>query len=96
MAKRPEGKLLPVVGRIVAGRPLLSEEYIEKEIPHISSLMNSDLNQVIETSEVIIIGKKEDEFRVLSEKMNNGRVIVDLVRLFDVADARKQYKGIAW
>jgi hypothetical protein len=41
---------------------------------------------VIEYAEIIIIGKKEDEFRVLSEKLNNGRVIVDLVRLFDVAE----------
>src|SRR5207249_2110854 len=30
--KPPEGKLLPLVGRIVAGRPLFSEEYIEREI----------------------------------------------------------------
>jgi GDP-mannose 6-dehydrogenase len=73
-----------------------NKQYIEREIPHISSLMNSDLDQVIEHAEVIIIGKKEDEFRVLSEKLNNGRVIVDLVRLFDVADARKQYQGICW
>ena len=73
-----------------------NKQYIEREIPHISSLMNSDLNSVIEGSEVVIIGKKEDEFRVLADKLNNGRVIVDLVRLFDVADARKQYKGICW
>ena len=73
-----------------------NKQYIEREIPHISSLMNADLNSVIEGSEVVIIGKKEDEFRVLADKLNNGRVIVDLVRLFDVADARKQYKGICW
>jgi GDP-mannose 6-dehydrogenase len=73
-----------------------NKQYIEREIPHISSLMNSDLGSVIENSEVVIIGKKEDEFRVLADKMNNGRVIVDLVKLFDVADARKQYKGICW
>ena len=73
-----------------------NKQYIEREIPHISSLMNSDLGSVIEGSEVVIIGKKEDEFRVLADKMNNGRVIIDLVRLFDVADARKQYKGICW
>jgi GDP-mannose 6-dehydrogenase len=73
-----------------------NKQYIEREIPHISSLMNSNLDQVIEHAEVIIIGKNEDEFRVLSEKLNNGRVIVDLVRLFDVADARKQYNGICW
>ncbi|HXU38615.1 MAG TPA: UDP-glucose/GDP-mannose dehydrogenase family protein [Blastocatellia bacterium] len=73
-----------------------NKQYIEREIPHISSLMNSDLSSVIEGSEVVIIGKKEDEFRVLADKLNNGRVIVDLVRLFEVADARKQYKGICW
>ena len=73
-----------------------NKQYIEREIPHISSLMNSDLSAVIEQAEIIIIGKKEDEFRMLADKMNNGRVIVDLVRLFDVADTRKQYKGICW
>jgi GDP-mannose 6-dehydrogenase len=73
-----------------------NKQYIEREIPHISSLMNSDLSAVIEQAEIIIIGKKEDEFRVLADKMNNGRVIVDLVRLFEVADTRKQYQGICW
>jgi len=73
-----------------------NKQYIEREIPHISSLMNSNLSEVIEQAEIIIIGKKEDEFRVLADKMNNGRVIVDLVRLFDVADTRKQYQGICW
>ena len=73
-----------------------NKQYIEREIPHISSLMNSDLSAVIEQAEIIIIGKKEDEFRMLADKMNNGRVIVDLVRLFDVGDTSKQYKGICW
>jgi GDP-mannose 6-dehydrogenase len=63
-----------------------NKQYIEREIPHISSLMNSDLDYVIEQAEVVIIGKKEDEFRVLSDKLNNGRVIVDLVQFFDAAD----------
>lgn len=73
-----------------------NKQYIEREIPHISSLMSPDLHSVIEGAEVIVIGKKEDEFRMLADKLNNGRVIVDLVRLFDVADARKQYNGICW
>src|SRR5882762_3953731 len=53
-----------------------NKQYIEREIPHISSLMNSNLSVVIEQAEIIIIGKKEDEFRVLADKMNNGRMIV--------------------
>jgi GDP-mannose 6-dehydrogenase len=73
-----------------------NKQYIESEIPHISSLMNPELNDVIERSEVIIIGKKEDEFRVLSDKLNNGRVIIDLVRLFDNNENQSSYQGVCW
>src|SRR4029078_11306714 len=89
---------LPIYDRDVELARLFgaNKQYIEREIPHISSLMNADLDAVIDTSEVIIICKKEDEFRVLADKMNNGRVIFDLVRLFDVQDTRNQYQGICW
>jgi GDP-mannose 6-dehydrogenase len=73
-----------------------NKEYIKREIPHISSLMQSSLSDVIDASEVIIIGKKEEEFLAISDKLNNGRVIIDLVRLFDIDDNRKQYQGICW
>jgi GDP-mannose 6-dehydrogenase len=73
-----------------------NKEYIEREIPHISSLMCADLNEVIEQAEVILIGKKEDEFRALAERLMNGRTVIDLVRLFDVQDNRPQYQGICW
>jgi len=73
-----------------------NKEYIEREIPHISSLMCADLDQVIERAEVVIVGKKEEEFRARAERMTNGRVVIDLVRLFDPQDNRPQYQGICW
>ena len=79
-----------------------NKQYIEREIPHISSLMYSELNEVIDRSEVIIVGKKEDEFRILSDKLNNGRVIIDLVRLLEdeASEAfegrNKSYQGVCW
>jgi GDP-mannose 6-dehydrogenase len=73
-----------------------NKEYIERGIPHISQLMRPDLNDVVEGSEIIIIGKKEDEFRSLENKLNNGRVIIDLVRMLEVEDGRKSYQGMCW
>lgn len=32
MADRPNGRFLPLVGRIVAGRPLVSDEHVEREV----------------------------------------------------------------
>jgi GDP-mannose 6-dehydrogenase len=73
-----------------------NKQYIEQEIPHISSLMKSNLDDVIDSSEVIIIGKPQDEFRALSGKLGNGRVIIDLVRLLVVPDNQKSYQGVCW
>ena len=73
-----------------------NKQYIEGGIPHISSLMRPSLDDVIEASEVIIIGKKEEEFRSLSQKLNNGRVIIDLVRLLDAQATSSTYQGICW
>ena len=58
--------------------------------------MHSELPEVIERSEVVIIAKQEDEFRALSEKLNNGRVVIDLVRLLGVEDGGKTYQGLCW
>ena len=73
-----------------------NKQYIEQEIPHISSLMKPDLDEVIESSEVVIIGKHQEEFRRLSDKLGNGRVIIDLVRLLDVSSDQKNYQGVCW
>lgn len=73
-----------------------NKEYIEKEIPHISSLLHSSLHEVVEASDVLIIGKKESEFEALADKLNNGRVIIDLVRQFEVEDNKKNYQGMCW
>jgi GDP-mannose 6-dehydrogenase len=73
-----------------------NKEYIECGIPHISSLMRSTLKEVLDASEVIVIGKKDEEFRKLAESPRNSHVFVDLVRLIDADWDRKDYLGICW
>jgi GDP-mannose 6-dehydrogenase len=73
-----------------------NKQYIEHEIPHISSLMKSDFNEVIDHSEVVIIGKHQEEFRALKDKLGNGRVIIDLIKLLDVPASEKNYQGVSW
>ncbi|MFN0111086.1 MAG: nucleotide sugar dehydrogenase [Blastocatellia bacterium] len=73
-----------------------NKDYIEREIPHISSLMRRELNDVIEGAEVVIIGKKEEEFRQLGEKLNNGRLFIDLVGMLKGLEHGGSYQGICW
>ncbi len=73
-----------------------NKEYIECEIPHISSLMRGTLTEVLDASEVIVIGKKDEEFRKLAESPKNGHFFIDLVRLLEADIDRKDYLGICW
>jgi GDP-mannose 6-dehydrogenase len=73
-----------------------NRDYIEREIPHISSLMRDDIHHVIENSEVVLLGKKTEEYRVINEYTNNGRTIIDLVRMIDSAERPNNYQGICW
>lgn len=73
-----------------------NKEYIEREIPHISRLMRTDLGEVLEDSEVLVIGNKAEEFRQVESRLRPGQIIIDLVRLFDGRTSDDTYQGICW
>ena len=70
--------------------------YIEREIPHISQLMRSDLGEVLKTSEVIIVGNESEEFRQIEGRLRGDQVVLDLVRLFGSKTSGGNYQGICW
>jgi GDP-mannose 6-dehydrogenase len=71
-----------------------NREFIENEIPHISSLMRKELEGVIDDSEVIVIGKRDEEFRSLAG--SSGRYVIDLVRMIEREETKESYQGICW
>ena len=74
-----------------------NREYINKEIPHLSSLLLPDLSQVVSHAEVVIIGNGSPVFRELPRYLRPGQVVVDLVRLPEVERFPEiDYRGIAW
>ena len=74
-----------------------NRRYIEQTIPHISSLMTASVQEVLDTSEVIVISKKGPQFAEAIRKLPEDRVVIDLVRLFpDLNEKPAQYEGICW
>jgi GDP-mannose 6-dehydrogenase len=72
-----------------------NKAYIEKEIPHISRLLSTDLDEVIGFGEVIVVGHRTKEFAAALEKSAGAREIVDLARVFDTLPG-KAYEGLNW
>ena len=54
--------------------------YIEKEIPHISSLMCDDLQALIDHSEVLVIGSSGEDAKRALAMAHADQTIVDLTR----------------
>jgi GDP-mannose 6-dehydrogenase len=73
-----------------------NKEYIEREIPHISQLMCESIAQVVNQSDVIIIGNKAREFEELKTAGREDQTVIDLVRLFESDSTPSGYEGICW
>lgn len=74
-----------------------NKEYIEKEIPHVSSLMRSSAEELMADSEVIIVSNASEKFRELLAQMSRpSQVVVDLVRIVESGEVKGQYHGICW
>lgn len=73
-----------------------NKEYIEREIPHVSQLMRSSVEEILEHAEVIIIGNKAEEFRDVAAKLRSDQKLIDLVRLFEGRISDETYQGICW
>lgn len=74
-----------------------NREFIEREIPHIWSLMKPSVDDVLAASETLVIGNASGEFRALGDRLNGQHAVVDLARIFAPGVAvPARYQGIAW
>lgn len=74
-----------------------NREYIEREIPHIASLMADSIDEVVEASELIVIGNAAPGFAEAVRRLDRGQKVIDLVRVgASASDAAAHYEGIAW
>jgi GDP-mannose 6-dehydrogenase len=74
-----------------------NKEYIEQQIPHLSSLLCNTIDEVIDGSEVIVVGNPSPEFGAALTRTRADQIVVDLVRIpFDGRDMPAEYRGICW
>ena len=74
-----------------------NREYIEKQIPHLSSLLCDTVEEVIGQSEVIVVGNQSAEFSDAVTKCRPDQIVIDLVRLPIYGSLlQADYRGICW
>lgn len=71
-----------------------NKHYIDTRIPHLSRLLKSDLKEVVENAELLVISQNDEKFRDLIDQYPE-KEFIDLVRV--VTETRHHnYEGIGW
>jgi GDP-mannose 6-dehydrogenase len=75
-----------------------NRNYINKQIPHLSSLLSESLDEVIERSDVLVVGNGSPEFADALSRTRPDQTVIDLFRLkrIDRKQIPAQYRGICW
>lgn len=73
-----------------------NRDYILNRIPHISRLMVERIEDILAFGETIVIGNGDKEFRGVVDRLREGQVVVDLVRITPSQSVVGKYDGICW
>jgi GDP-mannose 6-dehydrogenase len=82
------------LGRLIGS----NRQYIDEEIPHIGSLLSSDLSEVLKHADAVVIGTRGVDRDKLSRSLRPDHVVIDLVNLERAARPASsgEYKGLCW
>lgn len=73
-----------------------NRDFILNRIPHISKLMVGDIDTVLNHAQTIVVGNKDPDFARVPERLRDGQVLVDFVRIIDGVSRNGKYDGICW
>ena len=82
------------MGRIAGA----NRQYIEEVIPHIGSVLSADLEGVLRTAEVVILGNKSASKDQLAKYLRPEQIVIDLIHLDKTRrpEGGWTYEGICW
>jgi GDP-mannose 6-dehydrogenase len=73
-----------------------NKAYIEKEIPHVSRLLSTDLSAVVAFADVVVVGHRSPEFIDAVRDIAHQKTVIDLARVFDTPPDDPHYVGFNW
>ena len=74
-----------------------NRRFIDQRLPHIGSLIRSDISTVIGQSELLVVGLNNASVAAaLAEHVRPDQIVLDLARLPDRERVRGDYRGLCW
>lgn len=60
-----------------------NREYIEQTLPHISELLHTDLREILQEAQIVIVGKKSARFTAIRPQLRPEQAVIDLIGAVD-------------
>jgi len=75
-----------------------NQAHMEERLPHLADLLTDDVDRIMDHAEVVVVGIRSTETFAALDRVTEGTIIVDLVRLPDVRERRAAdgYVGMSW
>ncbi len=73
-----------------------NRKFIDEKISHVSELMVGSLDEVIESSECIVIGNKDAHYEGILDRVREDQIVIDLVRIDKERTSSGGYHGLSW
>ncbi len=74
-----------------------NRRFIEQHVPHIGSLLRRDIAEVVEASDLLVVGLGDKAVsEALARHVRPDQLVLDLVQMPAREQMRGQYKGLCW
>ena len=75
-----------------------NREYLERQLPQIHQVLCTDLNEVLEKSQIVVVGQKRPEFTARLNELDGQVTILDLIHMNENRASTKtaKYQGMSW
>ena len=70
-----------------------NKHFAESEIPHIASLLRPNLEQVVKSADLIVIGNSDEEYSAIRGWLRDDQIVLDFARL---PNASAYAEGLCW
>jgi GDP-mannose 6-dehydrogenase len=81
------------LSRLIGG----NKAFIEKVLPHISTMMSNSMEEVMQSSDVIVVGHDlQDEGERLVNLLKPDQLVIDFVKIASYKSLPVAYEGICW
>jgi GDP-mannose 6-dehydrogenase len=75
----------------------VNRAFLERELPHVASLMRGSLDEIIQEVDVVVIANGSSGFQRVPQLMRDNQILIDLVGIAkDHNNMQGDYEGIGW